>query len=66
MYDTALKKRYQFMFISPTIINRIEESYEQIVYSDVQYSEDVTIETLNNGWIERGEFFVEYCVMIKE
>ena len=66
IYNTAKKQKYQYVFISPTKFIRVEEAYEQTSYSDVQYSEELEISILENGFIEKGELFTEYCVVLKE
>jgi len=60
VYDTVTNVRRQFMTVGADVFKMEEEITEQRVYSDVQYSENITVEIISKSpriWVERnGEF----------
>lgn len=63
VYDTVTNIRRRFMTAGTDIFNMVEESTEIKVYSDVQYSENITVEIISKSpriWVERNDEFKQY------
>lgn len=63
VYDTVTNIRRQFMTAGTDTFNMTEEATEVKVYSDVQYSENITVEIISKSpriWIERNNEFKQY------
>jgi len=60
VYDTVTNFRRQFTTVSADVFIMQEEFNGQKVYSDVQYSENITVETISKNprvWVERNTEF---------